>query len=982
MRLPVYAVLGLFLAPFLAISCRAQAPTTIIQFDKPFLFTYGTWDKKAQIENGTVRLETDGLTPKGGGGVNLAPPLDLLGDADDSPGLRVLVGPHNSLKTLKLMLTDTAGHAGTWSFFLPASSGAAVLVTPLDAAPFAHPNDSGKTGAPDLSKIMQWQLLGDWGGDGLVAVRVEAIVAVVPGAALRAVRAALVQKDAEAAAQARKDRQEARAKFGRTTVLSPVVEAVYAAAADVLALQIHSGKITPSHLSVYTKQPGDTTHGDSAATILMRGGQDIGYLIGPKKDGLVTFEGFSGDPLLTAEADDPTNYIVRSADDPAFAAGVQPLSVGRKSKPDDWQQPKRPGLTLLHRLYLQLPHPLTPGRTYTVSLVYLNVQTPTVTLAFDPGKVWSESVHVDQVGFRPDDPRKRAYLSLWRGTGNGYDFPAGLKFHLVDALTGKAVYNGVAGAAWAADKPETMHTTRNFNNASVAPMDFSDFHTPGRYRVSVDGIGCSYPFAIGADVWEKAFQTQMKGFYNQRSGVALGPPYTTFVRPADFKPSTPGVVSITQSTYSILDGGDAQKDLAKGDTGKPVPEAWGGYHDAGDWNPRRITHMRTTTFWQLELLDLFPAYFRTLSLHIPKTSPAPDLLNECRFELSLFHRLQLPDGGVRFGIETNGDPIDGEVSWKQSMPAYVYAPDAQSSYLYAAIAARASRVLAAYDPAEAKIYRVSALAAMCWAEADRIKRQAAGTWAKLPIDVTEDRTLAAVEMYQLTSDLHWHSVFLEDTGLKNAALIPFYGSLQQRDIAFTYARLPANLGDPQIKQNARRALLADADGALTYAQNNAWGIASDDPGKPQFLGFYSTPHGAVSLVRAYTLTHDAKYLAGAVQACLFPAGANPSNLVYTSGVGANPVRHPLNLDSRLTGQPAPVGLTTYGNVDLARWGDQTWITWPITYYFAPVTQPAAADWPTTEAYFDVFFMPALDEFTVDQTMGPNAYVWGYLAARK
>jgi endoglucanase len=982
MRLPVYSVLGLFLPLLLSMSCRAQAPTAIIPFDKPFLFTYGTWDKKAQIENGIVRLEADGLTPKGGGGVNLAPALDLQGDADDSPGLRLVIGPHNSLKTLKLMLTDTAGYSGTWSFSLPAPTGETVLVTPLDAAPFAHPNDIGKSGPPHLSKIMQWQLLGDWGGDGPVAVRVTAIVAVAPDAALRMARAALAQKDAEAVARARKDREEARAKYGKTTALSPVVEAVYAAAPDVLALQIHSGKITPSHLSVYTMQPGDTTRVDGVATILTRGGQDIGYLIGPKKDGLVTFEGFSGDPLLTAEVDDPMNYTVRSADDPAFTAGVQPLSVGRKSKPDDWQQPKRPGLTLLHRLYLQLPRPLRPGKTYTVTLAHLNVQTPTVTLAFDPAKVWSESVHINQVGFRPDDPRKRAYLSLWRGTGNGYEFRPNLPFHLISAVTGKAVYMGTVGTAWAADKPETMHTTRNFNSASVSPLEFSDFATPGCYRVMVDGIGCSYPFEIGPTVWEKAFQTQMQGFYNQRSGVALGPPYTQFVRPADFHPGTPGVVSITQSTYSNLDGGDPQKDLAKGDTGKPVPEAWGGYHDAGDWNPRRITHMRTTTFWQLELLELFPAYFRTLSLSLPKTAPVPDLLNECLFELSLFHRLQLPDGGIRFGIETNGDPIDGEVSWKQSMPAYVYAPDAQSSYLYAAIAARAARVLTAYDPAEAEMYRLSALAAMRWAETDRAKRVAAGTWAKLPPDVTEDRTLAAVEVYQLTSDAHWQSVFLEGTALKDTALKPFYGSLQQRDTAFTYARLPANLGDPQIKQNARHALLADADGALAYAQNNAWGIASDDPGKPQFLGFYSVPHGAVSLVRAYTLTHDPKYLAGAVQACLFPAGANPNNLVYTSGVGANPIRHPLNLDSRLTGQPAPAGLTPYGNVDLARWGDQTWITWPITYYFAPVTLPPATDWPTTEAYFDVFFMPALDEFTVDQTMGPNAYVWGYLAARK
>jgi endoglucanase len=973
----------------LSSSCRAQAPAAppviLVKMDWPLLFAYGTWEKRARVADGAALLDAEGMTPKGGAGVNLDSVLDLRAQADDSPALRVRVGPRNTLKTLRLTLQDAGGHTGTWSFplTLNAAPGSGfVVVMPTDGASFARPNEIGKTGLPDLSHIMQWQLMGDWGGDGQVDVRVSAILAAAPDAAIIQARQALARKDTDVRAQATQDRQAAREKYGKTTALSPVVEAVYAAAPDVLALQIHSGKITPAHLSRYTPQPGDTTKAHDGATTLLRGGQEAGYLIGPKHDGLVTMEGFAGDPLLTQEADNAANYRVTSTDDPAYAQAVRPLAVHRKSKPDDWQQPKRANLTWRHLVYLILPKPLTLGRTYTVTLENVNVQTPTVTLAFDPTRVWSESVHVNQVGFRPDDPRKRAFLSLWMGDGGGYDFPPNLPFHLVAAATGKSVYAGRVGNTWAADKPEKMHTPRNFNGTSVAPLDFSEFHTPGRYRVAVDGVGCSYPFEIGPGVWEKAFQVQMKGFYNQRSGIALGPPYSRFVRPADFRPGVPGTMPITQSTYSNLDGGDPQKGLAKGDTGRPVPEAWGGYHDAGDWNPRRITHMRTTTFWQLQLLEMFPAYFKTLPLHIPRDSPAPDLLNECRFELGLFHRLQRPDGGVPAGIETNGDPIDGEVSWKQSMPAYVYAPDVQSSYLYAAVAARMARVLAAYAPAEAKTYQASAVKVMAWAEADRAKRQASGTWAKLPGDVTDDRNLAAVEVYTLTGDTRWHDIFLQDSTLKSAVPSPFHGSLQRRDAAFAYALLPAKLADPQIKANAARALIADADGALIYAQNNAWGIASNDPGKPQFLGFYSTPHGAVSLLRAYHLTRDARYLSGALQACLFPAGANPGNMVYTSGVGANSVRHPLNLDSRLTGQPAPIGLTVYGNVDLARWGDQTWITWPITYYFGTLSQPNPLEWPTSEAYFDVFFMPGLNEFTMDQTMGPNAYVWGYLAARK
>ena len=977
-------IFGLCLPSLLAAGCRAQAPgtgtsggTEIIKMDRPFLFSYGSWDKKATIDGGVAALDADGMTPAGGAGVNV--PLDLTAYASDCPEVRVSVGPRNTLKILKLMLGDAAGHQGAWLFTLPAAGGGFVTLAPASGAALSRP-DSAEKGAPVLGKISQWQLLGDWTGTGPVDVKVNAVLAAPPDAAAQKRRQARADADAAAAAKTQADKIAARAKYGTVSAFSPVVQAMYAAGPDLLAVVVHSGTITPSHLTDYTPQPGDTSKFHDNGLFLTRGGSEIGYLIGPKHDSLVTFEGFSGDPLLTAEADDPANYKITSADDPAFAGNVAPTAVSRKSKPDDWQQPKRPNLTFRHVVYLTLPHALTPGRTYTVTLANVNVQTPSVTLAFDPAKTQSESVHVSQIGFRPDDPKKNAFLSVW--TGGAYRFPASLKFHLEDAASGKSVFSGTAGPAWAADKPEKMYAEANRSGTDVSTLDFSAFRAPGRYKVVVDRVGCSYPFEIGTDTWKHAFQTQMKGFFNQRSGVALSPPYTPFVRPADFNPTVPDTVKITQSTYSVLDGGDPQKDLAKGDTGVAVPGAWGGYHDAGDWNPRRMTHMRTTTFWQLQLLELFPSYFKTLPLSIPKSSAAPDLLNECRFELSLFRRLQRADGAVGSGIETNGDPIDGEVSWKQSMPAYVYAPDVQSSYIYAGIAARAARVLASYSPKEAADYKQSALKAMAWAEADRTKRQAAGTWAKLPGDVTEDRTLAALEVYALTGDTHWNSVFLEDTELKSATTKPFYGSLMRRDAAFAYVLLPAKLSDPAIQQNAVRALLADADGALAYQQQNAWGIASDDPGKPLFLGFYSTPHGAVSLLRAYHLTHSAKYLAGAVQTCLFSGGANPNNLVYTTGLGANPVKHVLNLDSRLTGQLCPAGLTPYGNVDLTKWGDQTWITWPITYFFGSLSKPNPAEWPTNEAYFDVFFMPAVNEFTMDQTMGYNAYVWGYLAARK
>ena len=332
-----------------------------------------------------------------------------------------------------------------------------------------------------------------------------------------------------------------------------------------------------------------------------------------------------------------------------------------------------------------------------------------------------------------------------------------------------------------------MWKSQNFNLTSVYKMDFSAFHRPGKYRVSVEGVGCSYPFEIGRDVWRTAFLTQMKGLYNERSGVEIGPPYSDFRHPRDFHPGDPGV-KITQSTYAAIDKGpEAWSDLAKGDTGVSVPDAWGGYHDAGDWNPRRVTHMKVTQA-QLELFELFPQTFASLKLSIPPTPKVPDVLTEARFELDCFKRLQKPDGGVPLGIETEGDPIAGEVSWIQSMPAYVFAPDPDASFYYAAVATRLARLLKPYDATAAADYQASALKAMQWGEADYAKAKADGRAKKWPWQLTDDRNFAALQLYQTTEDKHWHEVFLENTCLTTPDKTVFqWGDHVQRDAAFTYA---------------------------------------------------------------------------------------------------------------------------------------------------------------------------------------------------
>ena len=862
-------------------------------------------------------------------------------------------------------------------------------MTPESGASFSRPNDQDKKGKAVLDKVMQWQLSGDWSNGKTVDVEVLSLAVTPATPALLVQRTELDKRDAEEKAKKAQTAAERRAKYGKRTPDSPQVVHVYAAAPDILALEIHAKRLIPGKLTKYVAQAGDTERevkndkGVITQVFLSRKGEEIGWLIGNKRDNLVAYEQLVGDPLLEDAAENPANFTISSSDDANFS-GVTPMAIYRKSKPTDWRMPmpyQQPEIAfaMRHILYLKLPKSLTPGKHYALNLGELNTQQATVNLAFDPAKMWTEAIHVNQIGFRPDDSPKRAFLSLWLGTGGALTYPDNLKFRVVEADSGKTAFTGKIEPTLTADGKDKLWQGKEKNYAATAVyrLDFSAVTTPGIYRVVVDGVGCSYPVTIGRDVWTKAFVIQMKGFLNERSGVALGPPLTPFVKPVDLHPAYG--TKVVQSTLSALDSG-GEFGVAKGETETPVLEAWGGWHDAGDWNPRRVTHMKAA-HQLMELVEMFPAHFRAVKWGLTDKYNAPDVLRECLFELDLFRRLQKPDGGVPRGIETDGDPIDGEVSWIQSMTNYVYAPDCLSSWYYAGVASRMAKLIASSDPALSKQYLTSARRAFDWAEADRKKRRADGSWAKLDWSVKDDRNYAALMLYGATGEKRYHDVFLEDTILKNDAPNLFqYGTTVQRDAAFFYAKLPANLGDTQLKKNAIAGVEREAQKALAYANGNAFNLTTSDPGQPMFLGFFSLPN-SIELARAHFLTSKPEYLAGVVQSTQFSSGANPGNHTYTTGVGANPIKHPLHLDSRRTGQPTPEGFTTYGNYDWENWNN-SFGTWPLVAGVADGCKPNAYEWPMQERYFDIFLYPAQTEWTIDQTFGPNAYVWGYLAARK
>jgi endoglucanase len=758
----------------------------------------------------------------------------------------------------------------------------------------------------------------------------------------------------------------------------PWVLHVGTVAPEIIGITVQEGRIEHGPQVPYERQDGDELEvsEDRRRRVVRRNGEFLGWLVGPHGDLIKTEDAIVGDEFPPGPADSPESYLVRSVTDPAYSGGLRPTAVYRKSKPvgvatwNGWP----PKCAARHVIYLRLPRPLTQGSRYVIE--FADGFLPEQTLEHDPATTRSEAVHVSHLGFRPDDPAKVAFLSCWLGSGGGLSYGDGPAFEVVDDETGRPVLDGTAELTKPADEPEDGYE-KNYNGTDVYEMDFSALTAPGTYRISVEGVGCSYPFEIGLDTWRRAFTVSARGFYHHRSGIALGPPHTNYVRPRCFHPDDG--VRIYHSTAPLMDTGNGLNargtdrgnfaNLVAGKTDEVVPDAWGGYMDAGDWD-RRIHHLEASGHL-IDLAGLFPDYFAGVGLNIPESpTPLPDVVDEALFNLDCYRRMQMPDGGIRGGIESAEHPCRGEASWQESLDVMAYAPGVWSSHVYAGAAARAAHWLQDHDPDLAAVYRESSLRAMDWAERNFDQD------ADYPHRVRDDRNLAAAELFRLTGDARWHELFRETTIFTESGQdMAVWRRQRQVEAPWVYVRTDRPGMDERLRANCRAAIIKEADNRVANGTRTGFHWTKNEH-VPVGWGTLGRPDG-VSMLRAHILTGDPRYLRGLVLACQQAAGANPVNMCYTTGLGHYSPEYPLHVDSHVTGRPAPPGITVMGPFDVERHANDWRQQIVADYCYPPV-----ADWPTLEAYWDVHFYAPICEYTIHSTIGPNAYVWGYLAARK
>ena len=481
-------------------------------------------------------------------------------------------------------------------------------------------------------------------------------------------------------------------------------------------------------------------------------------------------------------------FRISSPDDPAYATAREPVRQSYWVRPARYTM--RKAVNIKHTwVYLELPEPMKAGATYTVTdseLTWLPLAvetglpirnqpepTPAVTNLWRGDTVHrSPSLQVNQVGYLPG-VRKYGYLMQFAGyEGASHDNPVDADFggyetfNVVDAATGEVKWRGPVGSALLDGEKDRLSQSR------VWRLDFSDFTTPGRYRLQVPGVGVSYPFSIGPDVYNHAFGVLMRGMYHQRCGTALEAPWTRHTHPACHMDDAI-VPQLEQYRRPELDFFPQQV----GETFHCV----GGHHDAGDFGKYTINGA-TVVYALLQPFEVYPDRLGFDQSPVPEAGNGiPDIIEEAKWELNWLSGMQDPeDGGVHIIVKPHPtgsyeDSVSGQPSPGFSGQRSLWWKDTHATAAFAAALARAARTpdIIRHWPEDAARYLEQAEKAweFCMAHTEE-------DGSPLPIvgghhyggilGAQDEYAWMAVELWLTTGEQKYHDYFLKHHDLENA----------------------------------------------------------------------------------------------------------------------------------------------------------------------------------------------------------------------
>ncbi|MBN1609719.1 MAG: glycoside hydrolase family 9 protein [Polyangiaceae bacterium] len=479
-------------------------------------------------------------------------------------------------------------------------------------------------------------------------------------------------------------------------------------------------------------------------------------------------------------------------------------------------------------------------------------------------------VRSDHFGWRPDDTKVAVLLDL-----------AEESVELRSADDDSVVETFVSSASTSDED--------SGDNASI--VDFSAVTTPGNYYLHVPRTGdSSYPFRIADDVYDVVGAAAMKSFYFQRANHSKALPYAS-----DELPGYKGL------GHTWMDEGESHKTdyeapPGPGSADNGALDVHGGWFDAGDYQKTLWGRGVTEMLWSCEVNA---RAWRDGQLNIPESgNGVADILDELRWELDFYVRMQRPDGHFMSSVKGKGGEVvsppsasdEGRVYFDTTSPS----GDGWSGGGVTLTRATGQAVLAlahaaiVYDAAgssdAADQYRAAALDGWTWLEAQnatggerRLKVAAAAAVHRL--DSSQNSALAMVEDFPWAT---WdgalpYSASPADSELTEAAWHYLSDENADPDVRATVSEA---VGDAIVDRAfGERGLY----GGMLGGPGNAWDWSWGSNRNTSLYGanlMMAAHFGALgSHSEADVKTQAARYLH-------YMLGLNPVNMVYLTNMAA------------------------------------------------------------------------------------------------
>jgi len=568
-----------------------------------------------------------------------------------------------------------------------------------------------------------------------------------------------------------------------------------------------------------------------------------------------------------------------------------------------------------NHLYLQLASPVETGARVEVqnlSRTLWGVEKE-FTAAADLMR-WSPVIHLNQEGYLPT-LQKRAFVGFYAGSLGEATLPIGDEFEVMRVEDGTVVRRGRLSP-----RKDVGFDVRKYSPLpyqKVLQADFSSVVEPGKYQLLIRGLGVSFPFLIDEGMGANFARTYALGLFHQRCGAGKEFPFARHTHGAcHLAPAEVPTVDFAQVNSllrQLTEEGNNQRQTAPRLTdvnaslypfvNKGKIDVSGGHHDAGDYSKYTI-NVAQLIHSLVFSADVFPGVGDLDNLGLPESGDGrSDILQMAKWEADFLAKLQDADGGFYFMVYPRDRRYEDTVLPDKGDPQVVFPKNTAATA--AAVAALAqissSPLFKTQFPESSAIYLEKALKGWAFLQRAFQEHGRDGSYQRMTHygdEFLHDDELAwaAAELFLATGDATYQTELIshyEPSNIKTFRwdwwrLFEGYGCAAR---SYGFAARTGRRGLTELKPaylaKCQEQIRLGAADHVRFINETAYETSFPTPSKQQrTAGWYFSAQQSFDIAVGAALDGRDDYLNPIMANMNYEAGANPLNISFLTGIGA------------------------------------------------------------------------------------------------